>query len=191
MSSGIWDTDALLEQMRQAQLEAAQKAFDEAKVVASSELSKTIADDLQMTYEMSVAAWYRSYIPYMYNRTYQLYRLLDIQDDSSGGNINVRWEINGEGLRYRSWGSGSFDPWTQIFLVGFHGGWIPTRANNVGRPVEGAAEIMDGYRWPVQSTPIPELFEQSKAELESEYSSRLLAILSRETMSRYDRYYHA
>ena len=176
MSAEFWDTDALLNQVRQAQLEAAQKAFDEAKAVASSELSQTIEEDLRMIYAMSVASWYRAFTPSMYGRTHQLYYLLEVENNSGEGLIDVGWEISDEGLSYKSWGKKSTfkDPWTQIFLVGFHGGWISTK---------------EGLRWPVQSEPIPEMFERSKEELESSYSNRLLDILQRETMARYNKYY--
>ena len=185
MSGKFWDIDAVLEQSRKAQLEAAQKAFEEAKQVAADEISETISDDLANIYESSVAAWYRAYIPSMYNRTHQLYGLLDIDDHSKEGNIDIRWKISGDGLRYKSWGRGTFNPWVQIFLVGFHGGWIKTRTQG-----SGSVEVSDGLRWPVQSTPIPEMFELSKSELEKSYSNRLLAILSRETMDRYNKYYN-
>lgn len=174
MSADFWDADSLIQKMRKTQLEAAQKAFDEAKSVASSEISKTLEKDLRMIYAMSVASWYRAFTPSMYNRTHQLYRLLDIENNSKDGVIDIGWRISGDSLNYKSWGKGSFDPWTQIFMVGFHGGWIKTK---------------EGLRWPVQSEPIPEMFERSKEELESSYSNRLLNILQRETMERYNKYY--
>lgn len=190
MSQGYWDTDALMAQMHKAQVEAAQKAFEEAKIIASSELARPIAEELQGIYDEAVATWYQSYIPYKYNRTHKLYQVMTVEDLSSAGDINIRYAFSDDALHYPSWGKGSFDPYTQIFEVGFHGGWIPTSSQNVGEHVDGAAEIMGGYRWPVQSTPIPELFEDSKKELEAVYSSKFASILARETAAGYNRYFN-
>lgn len=189
MPSDFWDTDKLLEQMHKEQLAAAQKAFDDAKAIAANELSKTLAEDIQIIYEASVSTWYQAYIPYEYDRTYRLYQVLSVIDKSTDGNLDVGWSMSDDPLNYMSWGGGSFNGYLQIFEVGFHGGWIRTGAQNVGEHVDGAAEITGGLRWPVQSTPIPELFDGQIDELVSEYSGRLLKILEKETLEGYQRYY--
>lgn len=114
----------------------AQEALDDARTQVRVDTADEYRQDTETVYHEAVAAWYRSYIPRKYNRTYKLYGLFNSRIDAEG---YVEWEIS-EDLDYPSWKPGPWDPFDQIFERGLHGGWV-------------------GAHSPVYSAPIPRLFE--------------------------------
>ena len=125
-----------VERIAEKAMRIAQEALDDARTSVRKNTANEYRQDMETVYHESVAAWYRSYIPYRYNRTRKLYGLFSANVDGAG---YVDWEIS-EDLNYPSWKPGPWDPFNQIFERGLHGGWVGTHA-------------------PAYSAPIPELFE--------------------------------
>lgn len=130
----------------------AQEALNDARANVRKKHSAEYKQDIETVYAEAVAAWYRSYIPLKYRRTYKLYTLFNADINAEG---YVNWEIS-EDLDYPSWGEERkpFDPFSQIFERGLHGGWV-------------------GSHSPAYSAPIPDLFMIGKDEIKTNRADQI------------------
>ena len=137
-------------------VETAKKVAAEAHREAVQEVIPLIEDEYEELYRKSTAQWYAAYTPIKYRRHYSIYNLFDVEADPD--EMRLGYEMSEDGM---TTGRNGYSLWNRVFVRGYHGGPRP------------------GFS--VRSTPVHQLFEEEKKEIEQKYKG----IISQKVKEKY------
>ena len=130
---------------------AAKEVGKEADKYAFNTVVPELEEALKDAYQESTAAWYNAYTPKKYSRAYSLFNGMQIDNP---GDMTFGWSYKDEDMDKPSWGGGTYNIYSRVFVGGAHGG--PVR----------------GHR-PARSTPIPTLLESKTHGIQDQIQGKI------------------
>ena len=95
--------------------EAANKVLDQ----AFPEFLKKVEDNVRKIFDDAITAFYHDYLPNVYDRQYDMYKLLVVDDSDQD---KIAFEFRPEELEFNNRYNGEDGLYDQVFRKGWHGG---------------------------------------------------------------------